>query len=73
MWTDGKSSAVFKSAAVLRVFSMRLFVEQDKALKVLHDHRGQCHRSVVIQASYGSVFGDGNDGGCFQGSVEDPC
>ena len=33
----------------------------------LHDHRGQCHQSVVIKAANGGFFGgDRNDGGCFQ-------
>jgi hypothetical protein len=41
-------------------------VRQDKALKGLHDHRGQGDWSVVFEFFGPYFFGDGYDGGGFK-------
>ena len=41
-------------------------VEQHKALKCLHHHRGQGDGSVIIESSDLCFFGDRDDGGGFE-------
>ncbi len=43
-----------------------LQVGQDQSLKLLHDHRRESDRSVVVKARNFGLFGDGNDGGAFE-------